>query len=82
MAISISPEREQTTKYSEVSKLKLFIEIFNALAGDDRNDVNQDIFITELLNTGKFTENEITIYIAKAKLNGQIFVRRILLAKA
>jgi hypothetical protein len=67
----------------EVSKLKLFIEIFLALSGDDKKDVNQDNFINELLLTGKFSGDEARLYIKKAMDNGQIFERKpALLAKA
>jgi replicative DNA helicase Mcm len=62
--------------HSEVSKLKLFIEIFNALAGDDKNDVSERNFIDELVNTGKFTEDEAKTYLRKAMQNGQIFERK------
>ena len=62
--------------HSEVSKLKLFIEIFNALAGEDKNDVSERNFIDELINTGKFTEDEAKTYLRKAMQNGQIFERK------
>jgi replicative DNA helicase Mcm len=62
--------------HSEVSKLKLFIEIFNALSGEDKNDVSERNFIDELINTGKFTEDEAKTYLRKAMQNGQIFERK------
>jgi replicative DNA helicase Mcm len=62
--------------HSEVSKLKLFIEIFNALAGEDKNDVSERNFIDELINTGKFSEDEAKTYLRKAMQNGQIFERK------
>jgi len=62
--------------HSEVSKLKLFIEIFNALAGEDKNDVSERNFIDELINTGKFTEDDAKTYLRKAMQNGQIFERK------
>jgi replicative DNA helicase Mcm len=62
--------------HSEVSKLKLFIEVFNALAGEDKNDVSESNFIEELINTGRFTEDEAKIYLRKAMQNGQIFERK------
>ncbi|HZD36003.1 MAG TPA: minichromosome maintenance protein MCM [Nitrososphaeraceae archaeon] len=62
--------------HSEVSKLKLFIEVFNALAGEDKNDVSERNFIEELTNTGRFTEDEAKIYLRKAMQNGQIFERK------
>lgn len=62
--------------HSEVSKLKLFIEVFNALTGEDKNDVSERNFIEELINTGRFTEDEAKIYLRKAMQNGQIFERK------
>jgi replicative DNA helicase Mcm len=62
--------------HSEVSKLKLFIEVFNALAGEDKNDVSERNFIDELINTGRFTEDEAKSYLRKAMQNGQIFERK------
>ena len=62
--------------HSEVSKLKLFIEIFNALSGQDRNDVEEKNFINELVKTGKFTEDEARTFIKKAMQNGQIYERK------
>ena len=62
--------------YSEVSKLKLFKEIFNTLTGVDKNDVSKRNFIDELINTGKFTEAEVEWYLRKAIQNDQIFERK------
>src|SRR3989449_1229574 len=62
--------------HSEVSKLKMFIEIFNALSGQDRNDVEENNFINELIKTGKFTQDEARTFIKKAMQNGQIYERR------
>lgn len=61
---------------SEVTKLKLFIEIFNVLAGEDKNDVSERNFIEELLNTRKFSEDETKTYLRKAMQNGLIFERK------
>jgi replicative DNA helicase Mcm len=61
---------------SEVSKLKMFIEIFNALSGQDRNDVEEKNFLSELVKTGKFTEEEARTFIKKAMQNGQIYERK------
>ena len=57
-------------------KLRLFIDIFRALAGDDRYDVKKDNLIDELVNTGKFTEQEALVYIKKAQQDGLIFERK------
>src|SRR6478672_2818026 len=62
--------------HSEVSKLKMFIEIFNALSGQDRNDVEENNFINELIKTGKFTQDEARTFIRKAMQNGQIYERK------
>ncbi len=62
--------------HSEISKLKLFIEIFNALGDGGKNDVSERNFIDELINTGKFTEDEAKTYLRKAMQNGQIFERK------
>lgn len=57
-------------------KLRLFIDIFNALAGDDKNDVQKKILIDELINTGHFTEQEALTNIDRAQNSGFIFERR------
>ena len=62
--------------HSEVSKLKMFMEIFNALSGQDRNDVSENNFVSELVKTGKFTEDDARTYIRKAMQNGQIYERK------
>lgn len=62
--------------HSEISKLKLFMEIFNALSGADKNDVEENNFINELIKTGKFSEEEAKTYIMKAMQNGQIYERK------
>jgi len=62
--------------HSEISKLKLFMEIFNGISGQDKNDVEEKNFINELVKTGKFSEDEARTYIKKAMQNGQIYERR------
>lgn len=62
--------------HSEISKLKLFMEVFNALSGADKNDVEEKNFINELIKTGKFSEEEAKTYIMKAMQNGQIYERK------
>jgi replicative DNA helicase Mcm len=62
--------------HSEISKLKLFMEIFNGLSGQDRNDVNERNFVDELIKTGRFTEDEARSFIKKAMQNGQIYERK------
>ena len=62
--------------HSEISKLKLFMEVFNGISGQDKNDVEEKNFINELVKTGKFPEDEARTYIKKAMQNGQIYERR------
>src|SRR6476660_8697684 len=62
--------------HSEISKLKLFMEVFNGISGQDKNDVEEKNFINELVKTGKFSEDEARTYIKKAMQNGQIYERR------
>ncbi|MGB7676072.1 MAG: minichromosome maintenance protein MCM [Nitrososphaeraceae archaeon] len=62
--------------HSEISKLKLFMEVFNGISGQDKNDVEEKNFINELVKTGKFSEDEARTYIRKAMQNGQIYERR------
>jgi replicative DNA helicase Mcm len=61
---------------SEISKLKLFMEVFNALSGQDKNDVEEKSFILELTQTGRFTEDDAKTFINKAMANGQIYERK------
>lgn len=62
--------------HSEISKLKLFMEVFNGISGQDKNDVEEKNFINELVKTGKFSEDEARTYMKKAMQNGQIYERR------
>jgi len=57
----------------ETSKLKPFMDVFNALSGTDRADVEETPFIYELIKTGKFTEAECYDYLRRAQANGQIY---------
>src|ERR687897_215606 len=61
---------------SEISKLKLFMEIFNGLSGQDKNDVEEKNFINELIQTGRFSEDDAKNFLNKAMQNGQIYERR------
>ncbi len=58
---------------SERSKMKLFLDIFNALSGSDQNPVEEQALITELVKTGKFTEDDAKEWIRKALSNGMIY---------
>jgi replicative DNA helicase Mcm len=62
--------------FSEISRLKLFMEIFSSLSGEDKNDVEENTFIVELEKTGKFTESDAKSFIKKAMNDGQIYERK------
>jgi replicative DNA helicase Mcm len=62
---------------SEVSKSKVFMDIFKGLAGSDNNDVEEKSLISELVKSGKFSDdNDAKKYIEKANREGQIYERR------
>ncbi len=58
---------------SDRSKLKLFLDVFNALSGKDQNPVEEQALIAELVKTGKFTEDDAREWIKKALTNGMIY---------
>jgi len=62
---------------SETNKIKLFIEVFNAVSSQGMNDVGIKSFIDELVKTGKFTEDEAKTYLKKAMQNNQIIERKV-----
>lgn len=59
-----------------ISKLRIFIDAFNALSGEDKDDVEAQNLLYELVKTGEFTEKEAREYIHKAIQNGQIYERK------
>lgn len=61
---------------SVVSKEKTFMELFRGLTGAENNDVEDKIFVDELVKTGKFSDEEARKYIQKFNREGQIFERR------
>lgn len=71
-ALDISNNRPQ----SEISKLKLFMEIFRALSGINGEDVEEESLKHELLETGRFSKDDIVNFITKTIQNGQIYERR------
>jgi hypothetical protein len=65
-----SADKGEKTLYDMIKqdrKLKLFMDIFYVLAGEDNDAVNIENLILELVNTCKFTEQEAHTYIAKAQ---------------
>jgi replicative DNA helicase Mcm len=61
---------------SVVSKEKTFMELFRGLTGAENNDVEDKVFVDELMKTGKFSDEEARKYIQKFNREGQIFERR------
>ncbi len=61
---------------SEVSKQKLFMEVFNGLAGPDNNEVEDKNLVAELVKTGRFTDEEARVQIGKFNREGRIYERR------
>lgn len=56
---------------SQTSKLKTFSDVFNGLTID--GSVSEKDFVTELIRTGKFTDDEAKEFIRKAMMQGQIY---------
>jgi DNA replicative helicase MCM subunit Mcm2 (Cdc46/Mcm family) len=62
---------------SEVSKSKMFMDVFKGLSGSDNNDVEEKTLLEDLLKTGKFTdEGDARKYFERAKREGQIYERK------
>jgi replicative DNA helicase Mcm len=58
---------------SEVSKQKLFMEVFNGLSGSDNNPVEDKNLVAELTKTGRFSEEEARTQINKFSREGRIY---------
>jgi replicative DNA helicase Mcm len=61
---------------SEVSRQKLFMEVFNGLSGTDNSEVEEKNLISELVKTGRFTEEEARNQINKFSREGRVYERR------
>ena len=59
----------------EISKNQLFMEVFNALSGKNKNDVEGKVLINELFQTGRFSKSDVNEMIQKAIEDGYIFER-------
>jgi hypothetical protein len=68
-------ERIHGKSQSEISKNQLFTEVFNALSGQNKSDVEGKVLINELIQTGRFSKSEIDKMIQKAIEDGYIFER-------
>ncbi|MFQ5969660.1 MAG: minichromosome maintenance protein MCM [Nitrososphaerales archaeon] len=58
---------------SERTKMQLFFDLFNALSGIEKNPVEEKALISELVKSGKFTDEEAKVFISKANRNGTIY---------
>jgi hypothetical protein len=74
--VKIDQEVQKGGSLESDRKLKLFVDIFNALAGENRDDVKRETLIDELVITSKFTGEEAAIYLKKAQKYGFIFERK------
>ncbi|HZT35836.1 MAG TPA: minichromosome maintenance protein MCM, partial [Nitrososphaera sp.] len=62
---------------SEVSKSKVFMDVFKGISGSENNDVDEKSLLADLAKSGKFTdESDVKKYFEKAKREGQIYERR------
>jgi len=61
---------------SEVSKQKLFMEVFNGLSGTDNSEVEEKNLVAELAKTGRFSEEEARVQINRFSREGRIYERR------
>lgn len=61
---------------SEVSKQKLFMEVFNGISGPDNSEVEDKNLVAELVKTGRFTDEEARSQISKFNREGRIYERR------
>ena len=52
------------------------MEIFSSLSGEEKNDVEENVFIGELVKTGKFSDSDAKSHIKKAMNDGQIYERK------
>ncbi len=68
-------ERIRGKSQMEISKNQLFMEVFNALSGKNKNDVEGKVLINELFQTGRFSKSDVNEMIQKAIEDGYIFER-------
>jgi replicative DNA helicase Mcm len=58
---------------SEMSKTRLFLDVFNALSGSEKKAVEEKVLISELAKSGKFTDEEAKVFISKMSKEGMIY---------
>ena len=58
---------------SEITKLQLFMDVLKSLEGEPKQSVEEKLFMTELVKTGKFTEEEARRYLRKMLNEASIY---------
>ncbi len=58
---------------SEITKLQLFMDVLKSLEGEPKQPVEEKLFMTELVKTGKFTEEEARRYLRKMLNEASIY---------
>jgi replicative DNA helicase Mcm len=66
----------QGRAHSEVSKMQLFMDVLKSLEGDNKMPVEEKLFITELVKSGKFTEEEARNYVRRMLREASIYESR------
>ena len=66
----------QGRAHSEVSKMQLFMDVLKSLEGENKTAVEEKLFITELVKSGKFTEEEARNYIRRMLREASIYESR------
>ena len=66
----------QGRAHSEVSKMQLFMDVLKSLEGDNKIPVEEKLFITELVKSDKFTEEEARNYLRRMLREASIYESR------
>jgi len=66
----------QGRAHSEVSKMQLFMDVLKSLEGDNKIAVEEKLFITELVKSGKFTEEDARNYLRRMLREASIYESR------
>jgi len=59
--------------HSEVSKMQLFMDVLRSLEGEHKTAVEEKLFVTELMKTGKFAEDDARNYIKRMLREASIY---------
>lgn len=66
----------QGRAHSDVSKMQLFMDVLKSLEGDNKIPVEEKLFITELVKSDKFTEDEARKYLRRMQREASIYESR------